>query len=425
MKYTILKTLDVTGFTFLTPVVLLCYGEEPRKQIKQIGQFIVIPVVVFLLFVQFWSWIAPKHKTKAGEVPTPNIVYDAAKGIWRFHVREDFKEEAYGLEGHSREQQLAIVRQRLADLEPLEAAADEIVKVTESNRDLRMEIAVEPVLKKYESKRAEFAAYDAERESALKQIASNLEPGNKAAHDGYIAQVAKHLALIDTEKEMLGKINAEEGRVRMLKSAQLTSARRAQTLIAEEKLYLRTLADQLNESNRSNKVSTANQALDEQRQSFYASTGAPAFSLAVRIAKAEQRLATTSESEYAKPWTLPNQVVRSLACAFFGFFLGSAIAIPMGVLSGLSDTFMAAMTPFIALFKPVSPIVWLPIALIIVGGFIPDPDKTLADFGNGGASFDRLAEDQSRLYRVRRDGGTLLALANTGQHCPWSRFDRR
>lgn len=36
---------------------------------------------------------------------------------------------------------------------------------------------------------------------------------------------------------------------------------------------------------------------------------------------------------------------------------------------------MAAMTPFIALFKPVSPIVWLPVALIIVGGFIPDPDK--------------------------------------------------
>jgi len=55
--------------------------------------------------------------------------------------------------------------------------------------------------------------------------------------------------------------------------------------------------------------------------------------------------------------------------------LGSVIAIPIGMLCGLSPTFMAAITPFIALFKPVSPIVWLPIALIIVGGFIPDPDK--------------------------------------------------
>ena len=36
---------------------------------------------------------------------------------------------------------------------------------------------------------------------------------------------------------------------------------------------------------------------------------------------------------------------------------------------------MAAMTPFIAIFKPVSPIVWLPIALIVVSGLIPDPDN--------------------------------------------------
>ena len=84
---------------------------------------------------------------------------------------------------------------------------------------------------------------------------------------------------------------------------------------------------------------------------------------------------STAGSEYAKPWTLPDQIIRSLACVFFGFLLGSAIAIPVGVLCGLNPTFMSAMTPFIALFKPVSPIVWLPIALIIVGGFIPDPDK--------------------------------------------------
>ena len=53
------------------------------------------------------------------------------------------------------------------------------------------------------------------------------------------------------------------------------------------------------------------------------------------------------------------QIVRSIFCVFVGFLIGSAIAVPIGVLCGLSQTFMAAMTPFIALFKPVSPIVWL------------------------------------------------------------------
>ncbi|MEO0476802.1 MAG: ABC transporter permease subunit, partial [Planctomycetota bacterium] len=44
-------------------------------------------------------------------------------------------------------------------------------------------------------------------------------------------------------------------------------------------------------------------------------------------------------------------------------------------LCGLSSTFMAAMTPFIALFKPVSPIVWLPIALIVCSALIPEAES--------------------------------------------------
>jgi nitrate/nitrite transport system permease protein len=34
------------------------------------------------------------------------------------------------------------------------------------------------------------------------------------------------------------------------------------------------------------------------------------------------------------------------------------------------------MVPLISLFKPVSPIVWLPIVFIIVGGFIDDPETS-------------------------------------------------
>ncbi|MEM8782110.1 MAG: ABC transporter permease subunit, partial [Planctomycetota bacterium] len=94
-----------------------------------------------------------------------------------------------------------------------------------------------------------------------------------------------------------------------------------------------------------------------------------------RVISAEERLTKTEESSYAKPATIYYQIQRSILCVFAGFFLGSAIAIPIGVLCGLSTTFMGAMTPFIALFKPVSPIVWLPIALIVASALIPDPDK--------------------------------------------------
>ena len=42
MKYTILKFLDVSGFTFLSPVVRLVTGEEPAKQLKEISFLIII-----------------------------------------------------------------------------------------------------------------------------------------------------------------------------------------------------------------------------------------------------------------------------------------------------------------------------------------------------------------------------------------------
>ena len=83
--------------------------------------------------------------------------------------------------------------------------------------------------------------------------------------------------------------------------------------------------------------------------------------------------AQTETASYAGAKTLWYQVRRSILCVFTGFLLGSAIAIPIGILCGLNSTFMAAMTPFVAIFKPVSPIVWLPICLIIASFYVPAP----------------------------------------------------
>ena len=131
MKYKILKVLDVTGFTFLTPVVRLCYGEEPREQLKKIGQFIVVPVLAFLVFLGAWHYLAPKHKTKSGEVPTPQVVYDAASDIWTFHERENTKAHAYTLDSEDRPEKLRKVEAYLSLLENGQVKAAELVDAAE------------------------------------------------------------------------------------------------------------------------------------------------------------------------------------------------------------------------------------------------------------------------------------------------------
>ncbi|MEG4488397.1 nitrate ABC transporter permease [Microcoleus sp. D2_18a_B4] len=58
-------------------------------------------------------------------------------------------------------------------------------------------------------------------------------------------------------------------------------------------------------------------------------------------------------------------LLASLRRVLVGFLLGAAVAIPVGFLIGMSKPAMMALNPLIQIFKPVSPLAWLPIALSI------------------------------------------------------------
>jgi len=61
-----------------------------------------------------------------------------------------------------------------------------------------------------------------------------------------------------------------------------------------------------------------------------------------------------------------DQILTSLFTVFAGFTLATLIAVPLGVLCGLSRTFQIALNPLIQIFKPVSPLAWLPIVTLVV-----------------------------------------------------------
>ncbi|PZV00229.1 MAG: nitrate ABC transporter, permease protein [Leptolyngbya sp.] len=58
-------------------------------------------------------------------------------------------------------------------------------------------------------------------------------------------------------------------------------------------------------------------------------------------------------------------LLASLRRVLLGFLLGSLVAIPIGFWIGLSPRAMMAINPIVQLFRPVSPVAWLPIALSI------------------------------------------------------------
>lgn len=48
-----------------------------------------------------------------------------------------------------------------------------------------------------------------------------------------------------------------------------------------------------------------------------------------------------------------------------GFIAAALIAIPLGIAIGLSSALYSAVNPLIQLFKPVSPLAWLPLVTLV------------------------------------------------------------
>ncbi|MEM9206681.1 MAG: ABC transporter permease [Pseudomonadota bacterium] len=64
--------------------------------------------------------------------------------------------------------------------------------------------------------------------------------------------------------------------------------------------------------------------------------------------------------------TYLDQIWTSLKTVALGFVIATAVAVPLGIASGLSRSVNGAINPLIQIFKPVSPLAWLPIVTMIV-----------------------------------------------------------
>lgn len=64
--------------------------------------------------------------------------------------------------------------------------------------------------------------------------------------------------------------------------------------------------------------------------------------------------------------TFIQQIWLSIKTVFLGFFIATIFAVPVGVFCGMNKWFNSAMNPLIQVFKPVSPLAWLPIVTLVI-----------------------------------------------------------
>lgn len=76
--------------------------------------------------------------------------------------------------------------------------------------------------------------------------------------------------------------------------------------------------------------------------------------------------------------TFFKQIITSLYTVMCGFIIASLIAIPLGIVCGLSKPIYNAINPLIQIFKPVSPLAWLPLVTMVVSAVYTSSDPLFA-----------------------------------------------
>lgn len=80
---------------------------------------------------------------------------------------------------------------------------------------------------------------------------------------------------------------------------------------------------------------------------------------------------------YTGKETFLDQIFTSLITVMSGFVLAAVIAIPLGIAIGLSKTLNTAVNPIIQIFKPVSPLAWLPLVTMVVSALYTSADPVV------------------------------------------------
>lgn len=76
--------------------------------------------------------------------------------------------------------------------------------------------------------------------------------------------------------------------------------------------------------------------------------------------------------------TFFDQIQTSLWTVLSGFFLATLIAVPLGIMIGLNKNIYNTINPIIQIFKPVSPLAWLPLVTLVVSALYVSEDPTFS-----------------------------------------------
>lgn len=95
---------------------------------------------------------------------------------------------------------------------------------------------------------------------------------------------------------------------------------------------------------------------------------------AIAAGKPEEKIERMRNRQYTGKETFFDQILTSLVTVMTGFLIASLIAIPIGIVTGMNANLYKAINPIVQIFKPVSPLAWLPLVTMVVSALYVSHD---------------------------------------------------
>ena len=389
-----LNLLKTIRFGWLVPFFLLAKRDNPRAQLRAIFTGVCIPLLAMGSCLIIWNVASKQIVTKFGTVPGPRQVASAWGSLMNERRLEEIKEADHAR--RTREKRMnylakyeSVVAQLPGSVPDLQftdrakAAMDEAkVKFDESNEIL--EVSNKLSIAPDENKAREIAAsFKFDSSKALADVVISqllpIEIAHRSNTEAFNMSEEFNPAGSDTEEEISAKEGLKKRRGKTLagEKADLLIERQEITTLATKKALavieslpaskLKTLAT----------IDRQSAALAPRFEAWHteveaaAAAGGPKFKDRVKL---KMLMKNFADKPYPGKDTYFMQIVTSLKTVFAGFIIASLIAIPLGILCGLNKNINNAFNPIIQIFKPVSPLAWLPIVMIVVGAVYVSDD---------------------------------------------------
>ena len=256
-----------------------------------------------LAFIGFclWVWwsVAPNHKTKSGEVPTPDKILNAASINHQFGHREDTKEADFLLVGESREEAIAEVEAEITSSAEVLAVLQE--KLSKHDADYAEQLAsrLAPLQVELADLREANKAIQVSNKEAVGAEAAKIEAGTGSA-TALIEAIRQEAIDKDAARVSEGVLKAAIEKIRAEKYQPLEQARLDVNAVADELQFLKKRLDILMKSNRSVKVAeTKDKLAGYEEKLAQATTAKVALSEAKKMVRTEASIERLEGQKFA------------------------------------------------------------------------------------------------------------------------------